>query len=169
MNFSPSPALAKNRKDLKDPEAIPLRYSKSRKEDRQCLLVVDNNSAVAEILNEALEEWGYHVLVARNGWEGLMVAERHQVDGMLVDMHMPIMDGRTMLNELRWLGHQMPVLMISNKSDERILRQLLMEGAQGFFLKPFHLPSLKQVCRQVFIKDKVEENPASYSYSAQSK
>ena len=121
-------------------------------EVRPSLLVVDDDPSVAGLLKQALQEWGYDVLVARNGWEGLAVASRHTVDGMLLDMRMPIMDGRTMLDELRWLGHQMPVLMMSGGSDERALRQLLQEGAEGFFLKPFHLNSLKNTIRQVLTK-----------------
>jgi DNA-binding response OmpR family regulator len=125
-------------------------------------LVVDDDPSVVGLLKHALQEWGYDVLVARNGWEGLAVASRHTVDGILLDMHMPIMDGRTMLDELRWLGHQVPVLMMSGASDERALRQLLQEGAQGFFVKPFHLNSLKHACRQVFQKDEVKvKAPAS--------
>ncbi len=104
--------------------------------DPQCLLIVGNESAVVGLLKEALQGWGYDVIVAGNGWEALVVAVSRSVDGMLVALHMPIMDGRTMLSELRWLGHQMPVLMMSGESDERILPQLLMEGAQGFFSKP---------------------------------
>lgn len=131
-------------------------------EVRPCLMVVDDDPSVAGLLKHALQEWGYDVLVARNGWEGLAVASRHTVDGMLLDMHMPIMDGRTMLDELRWLGHQMPVLMMSGGTDERALRQMLQEGAQGFFVKPFHLNSLKQTCRKIFQKDEVEAQSSSH-------
>ncbi|HBP86175.1 MAG TPA: hypothetical protein DD706_00595, partial [Nitrospiraceae bacterium] len=86
----------------------------------------------------------------------------HTVDGILLDLHMPIMDGRTMLDELRWLGHQVPVLMMSGDADERVLRQLLQEGAQGFFVKPFHLDSLKQTCRKIIHKTQVEAQSSSH-------
>lgn len=123
---------------------------RNTKGNRQCLMIVGNDSADARMLNGALGEWGYDVVVARNGWEALVLAGRCPVDGMLVDMDMPILDGRTMLRELRWLGYQIPVLMMSKDSDEQVHRQLLMEGAQGIFLKPFHLQSLQHTCRQVF-------------------
>jgi CheY-like chemotaxis protein/CBS domain-containing protein len=132
------------------------------KDIRPCLLVVDDDASVAGLLSEALGEWGYEVLVARNGREGLDVVGRHPVDGILLDMHMPIMGGRTMLDELRWLGHQMPVLMMSGGLDERALRQLLQEGAQGFFLKPFHLNSLKKAIRQVLHKHEEEARVSSH-------
>ncbi|MFZ1747525.1 MAG: response regulator [Nitrospirales bacterium] len=128
---------------------------------RPCLLVVDDDPSVVRLLSQALEEWGYKVFVASNGWEGLAVASRQTVDGILLDMDMPVMDGRTMLDELRWLGHQMPVLMMSGASDERALRQLLQEGAQGFFVKPFHLKSLKEACRRILQQN---EAPSSFRY-----
>ena len=130
-------------------------------EGRPCLLVVDDDPSVGRLLSQTLKEWGYKVFVARNGWEGLAVASRQTVDGILLDMDMPIMDGRTMLDELRWLGHQMPVMMMSGASDERALRQLLQEGAQGFFVKPFHLKSLKEACRRILQKN---EAPTSFRY-----
>jgi DNA-binding response OmpR family regulator len=114
------------------------------------------------MLVEALQEWEFDALVASNGREALDVVGRRRIDGMLVDIHMPIMDGRTMLDELRWLGHQMPVLMMSGGSDERALRQLLQEGAQGFFLKPFHLNSLKNTIRQVLKKQEDEARVSSH-------
>jgi CheY-like chemotaxis protein len=139
------------------------------KKHRSCLLVVDDDPSMSGLLNKALQEWGYDVLIAKNGREGLDLVERRPVDGILLDMHMPVMDGRTMLDELRWLGHHMPVLMMSGGSDERSLRQLLQEGAQGFFLKPFNLSSLQQVCRQVFsahAEEKITETASSHSQVA---
>jgi CheY-like chemotaxis protein len=119
---------------------------------RPCILVVEDDPSVAGVLDAILEEWGYCVLIAHNGQEGLDKVRNHTVDGILLDMHMPIMDGRTMLDELRWLGYKMPVLAMSGGLDLPGLRQLLNEGAQGFFLKPFNLLSLKQSCQQVFNK-----------------
>ncbi|MEO6202599.1 MAG: response regulator [Nitrospirales bacterium] len=130
--------------------------------DPQCLLIVGNNSKVVGLLKEALQEWGYDVVTAGNGWEALIVLGRHSVSGILVDMDMPIMDGRTMLNELRWLGYQIPVLFMSEKSDERTRHQVLMEGGQGFLSKPPHLPSLQQTCSQIFRKYGVEKADGFY-------
>ena len=132
------------------------------KEVRPCLLVVDNDPSEAGLLSQALQKWGYDVIIARNGWEGLTMASSRPVDGILLDMDMPIMDGPTMLDELRWLGYQIPVLMMSGGSNERVLRQLLQEGAQGFFLKPFHPTTLKQVCRQVFTKELAKEQASPH-------
>ncbi len=116
-----------------------------------CILVVEDDRAVAEMLEAAFRTWGYEVLVAKNGQEGLDVVATQSVDGILLDMHMPIMDGRTMLDELRWMGYQLPVWMMSGGTDRQALLQLLHEGAQGFFIKPFQLQSLQQSCARIFL------------------
>lgn len=160
MNYS-SPATA----NAMDEETASQRLGQSQRDiraNRQCLLVVDDDPSVVGLLSQSLREWGYDVIVAGNGWEALVIAGGRSVDGILVALHMPIMDGGTMLSELRGLGHQMPVLIMSGASDQPILRQLLMKGAQGFFLKPPHLQSLQETCRQVFAKYAVEEYAASY-------
>jgi CheY-like chemotaxis protein len=133
---------------------------------RPCILVVEDDPTVAGLLENVLGDWGYHVHVARNGQEGLDVVANHAVEGILLDMHMPVMDGRTMLDELRWLGYQMPVLAMSGGLDIPALRQLLNEGAQGFLLKPFNLQSLKQSCRQIFEKERTSHRSLHHLHLA---
>ena len=121
------------------------------KDTTPCILVVEDDRAVAEMLEAAFIQWGYEVLVARNGQEGLDVVATQSVNGILLDIHMPIMYGRTMLDELRWMGYQLPVWVMSGGTDRQALRQLLNEGAQGFFIKPFQLQSLQQSCAKIFL------------------
>jgi CheY-like chemotaxis protein len=102
------------------------------------------------MLFDILGTWGYEVFLATNGQEGLDVLSKQVVDGILLDIHMPVMSGQTMLDELRWLGYQTPVVVMSDGLDVSTLRQLVQEGAQGFTVKPFSLPSLRKVCARVF-------------------
>ncbi len=118
-----------------------------------CILVVEDDPSVADMLETAFRTWGYGVWIARNGQEGLEVVTTQSVDGILLDMHMPIMDGRTMLDELRWMGYQVPVWVMSDGMDRQALQQFLQEGAQGFFVKPFQLQSLQQTCAQIFLSN----------------
>lgn len=117
---------------------------------RPSILVVDDDPSVAGMLHDALTTWGYDVVLASNGREGLHVLAKQVVDGILLDAHMPVMDGPTMLDELRWLGFHIPVVVMSGGLDVSALRQLVKEGAQSFAIKPFSLPSLKKLCATVF-------------------
>jgi CheY-like chemotaxis protein len=114
------------------------------------ILVVDDDAAVAGMLRDALTSWGYDVVLASNGREGLHALGKQHLDGILLDINMPVMGGETMLDELRWLGYQTPVVVISG-GDVPTLRRLVKEGAQAFAIKPFLLPSLKKLCERVFI------------------
>ncbi len=123
----------------------------STRDTPPCILVLEGAGPVADMLEAAFRTWGYEVLVARNGQEGIDIVATQSVDGILLDLHMPISDGRTMLDELRWAGYHMPVWVMSGWSDEQALRPLLEEGVEGFFIKPFSLQLLQQSFAQIFL------------------
>ncbi|MDH5563646.1 MAG: response regulator [Nitrospirota bacterium] len=126
--------------------------------------MVDDDSSVAEMLKTALNVWGYNVILASNGREGLHVLDRQIVDGILLDVDMPVMDGPTMLDEVRWLGCQMPVVVMSGGFDERALRKLVKKGAQGFAFKPFPLRSLQELCATFFERDRLGVGSDDHAY-----
>ena len=130
------------------------------------ILVVDDDPSVLGVLHEALDLWGFDVLLAKNGREGLNVLANQKVDGILLDMDMPVMDGLTMLDELRWLGYPIPVVIMSGGVKGPALRQLVKEGAQGFMSKPFSLSFLRDVCATIFENQGVDRHSADHSHVA---
>ena len=130
------------------------------------ILVVDDDPSVLEMLHDALDLWGFDVFLANNGREGLNVLARQKVDGILLDMDMPVMDGQTMLDELRWLGYPIPVVIMSGSVKGPALRQLVKEGAQGFMSKPFSLSFLRDVCATIFENQGVDGRSADHSHVA---
>lgn len=119
---------------------------------RPTILVVEDDPFVRGMLRTALDVWGYDVRLAHNGREGLHVLATQIVEGILLDIHMPVMNGLTMLDEIRWLGYQIPVVVMSDGMDGPALRQLVLEGAQGFATKPFSLSALRKLFVTVFEK-----------------
>jgi CheY-like chemotaxis protein len=130
------------------------------------ILVVDDDPSVLEMLHDALDLWGFDVFLAKNGREGLHVLATQKVDGILLDMDMPVMDGLTMLDELRWLGYPTPVVIMSGGVKGPALRQLVKEGAQGFMSKPFSLSFLRDVCATIFENQGVDGRFADRSHVA---
>ena len=128
------------------------------------ILVVDDEGSIRLLLEEVLKVWGFDVVTAPDGREGLNVLEHTPVDGILLDLDMPVMDGHTMLDEIRWRGYHMPVIVMSGGPDEQGLRNLLYEGAQEFLLKPFDFPHLEYTCKRTFSKVscQVSENFTSF-------
>ena len=130
------------------------------------ILVVDDDPSVLEMLHDALDLWGFDVFLAKNGREGLQVLANQKVDGILLDMDMPVMDGLTMLDELRWLGYPTPVVIMSGGVKVLNQKQVKNEGAQGFMSKPFSLAFLRSVCDTLFKNEGVDARSADHSHVA---
>ena len=79
------------------------------------VLIVEDEYALAEIVGELLADEGYRVVLARNGIEGLERVRQHAPDIILLDVMMPLMNGREMLRRLRELpaGRDIPVVLMS--------------------------------------------------------
>ena len=84
------------------------------------LLIVEDEMMLVESLKLRLQRDGYTVFTAREGKTGLEIALREKPDLILLDLVMPIMDGLSMLEELRkdlW-GKTAKVIMLTNLQDE---------------------------------------------------
>ena len=69
----------------------------SRKDTQRRVLVVDDHAELRSVLRRVLERSGYHVEVAENGAAGLDRVRRARVDVIILDIDMPIMNGRAFL------------------------------------------------------------------------
>ncbi len=72
---------------------------------------------------------------ARNGEEALQYLQAHPVDIVMTDLKMPVMDGITLIKELRRRQLPVPVIVLSNYSDFELVREALTEGASDYVLK----------------------------------
>lgn len=86
------------------------------------VLVVDDDPDTVETMRDILEEEGHTVLSARNGLEGLEVALRVVPDLVLLDLDMPVMDGRAFLDAVRRTPELagVTVVVLSGAADDRL-------------------------------------------------
>lgn len=125
------------------------------------ILVVDDEADSASFIAEAIKEWGFEVVTTPNGREGLYVLHTTPIDGILLDLEMPIMNGWTMLDELRWQGNAVPVIVMSKEVNYAKLQNFLIEGAQDYLVKPFnHLLLMQKTFRHFPWRTSVGERPA---------
>ena len=106
-------------------------------EDRQKVLIVDDQRAVREELAFALGFEGYEVAEAQDGREALERVAAGGIDLILLDIKMPRMDGLEVLARLREGGHTLPVVMISGHGDIETAVLAIKGGAQDYLPKPF--------------------------------
>lgn len=101
-----------------------------------CVLVVDDEADMREMLGMYLQKENYQVLHAENGEEALDRLYDHAVDLIILDLMMPVMDGFTACKKIRE-KYMMPILMLTAKSDEWDKVKGLKLGADDYVMKPF--------------------------------
>ncbi len=101
------------------------------------ILLVDDEEAITGSLEPLFERAGYRVVTAANGQQALQRLESEKVDALILDVLMPLLDGRAVLRQLRQAGNWTPVILLTQvgESTERALA--LEEGADDYLNKPF--------------------------------
>ncbi len=118
--------------------------SKHKSLEGLSILIVEDNPVSLNLLCKIVSGWHCRVTSATDGDEAVKAAENNSFDCILMDYHMPRMNGATATRKIRELGLVMPVLVISAASDERDIDDCMGAGATTFIAKPIATPMLKQ-------------------------
>ena len=113
------------------------------------ILVVDDDINTRKYIRAVLENENYIVYTAANGEEALQLMDKEYIDLVVLDIMMPKMDGITLLKTIRSKGNQIPVLMLTARSDveDRVLG--LDSGANDYLPKPFDTRELLARIRSI--------------------
>lgn len=104
------------------------------------ILIVDDSELVLVMARDALEEAGYEVFTASNGIEAnSYIFSVHKPDLIILDVMLPMLDGNKKAKLLREkeFSREIPILLLSSKSEEELRRLTVEAGADGFIRKPF--------------------------------
>ncbi|HUG28850.1 MAG TPA: PAS domain S-box protein [Gemmatimonadales bacterium] len=117
----------------------------------ELILVVDDEAAVRQITRQALERFGYRVVVASDGTEAVTryAEQREEISLVLSDMMMPGMDGLATVRLLREMNPDLRVILASGVTGNADLAWALEEGLRHFLPKPFTIELLLTTVRQV--------------------
>src|SRR5258706_4054140 len=102
------------------------------------ILIVDDSSLIRSQLRAALEAKGVRVVEAENGSEGLWRARENLVDLIIADIHMPVMDGIRMVEELRKIPEYTttPIFILTSDAALSRAEEGKKAGANAWILKP---------------------------------
>jgi len=110
------------------------------------VLLVDDDHLILESLRVALSERGYEVLLAHDGNEGLVRAERDAPDLIVLDMMMPRRSGFMVLNRLRYRPNRSPrIIMVTANEDPRHQAFAESQGVDAYVHKPFDICEFLQL------------------------
>ena len=120
------------------------------KKDNKHILVVDDDYEIAESIRYALNAAGFQVSLARDGNEGVAVAETKRPDLMILDMMMPKRSGLLVLERLRQFNDDpVPVIMITGNEGNRHREYAELLGVSDYLHKPFTMDRLLESVRNL--------------------
>lgn len=115
------------------------------------ILSVDDSASVRQMVKLTLTGAGYQVVQANDGAEGLAKARDLKVDMVMTDLNMPVMNGLSLIRELRKLPAYkgVPILFLTTESDAQLKAEAKAAGATGWITKPFQQEQLIAVVKKV--------------------
>ncbi|MDQ2842306.1 MAG: response regulator transcription factor [Acidobacteriota bacterium] len=103
------------------------------------ILTVEDEPAMAELLQSALSEEGHFVTLATDGQQALNLARGARFDLIVLDLMLPVKDGFTVARQLRQARVQTPLLVLTARDSSADIVRALDEGADDYLTKPFSL------------------------------
>ena len=122
------------------------------------ILIVEDEKALSRVLVKIFEKNYYSVDAVYNGQEALDYIATGNYDIVLMDVMMPVLDGITALKKIRADGNQIPVLLLTAKSeaDDKVMG--LDSGANYYITKPFDTKELLAAVRAITRKEEQTDN-----------
>jgi CheY-like chemotaxis protein len=117
--------------------------------NRELILLVDDETEIAELASAMLTDEGYRVILARDGFEALKVYQQigTQIALVILDFFLPVMDGDAVFDELRALNPEVAVVLSSGFAEQSKLGAMLAQGLKGFIPKPYTSEKLLEQVR----------------------
>ena len=102
---------------------------------KKAVLIVEDEPPLAHALNMKLKREGFETHTATNGTDALEMMKRYHYNIVLLDLIMPIMNGFSVLSELKQRGSTTPVIVLSNLGQEEDCQKAKSLGAIDYFVK----------------------------------
>ena len=111
------------------------------------LLIAEDDRALGLFLSRGLEADGHRVRLAYDGAAAVEAFRQELPDLTILDLNMPIKDGEQVLEEVRAMDSDLPVLVLTARQEVDTRVRCLDRGADDLMIKPFSLHELRARCR----------------------
>jgi signal transduction histidine kinase/CheY-like chemotaxis protein len=121
------------------------------------ILLVEDNELNILVAKSLLERWGGTVDIARNGQEAVDMLDIHRHKMVLMDMHMPVMDGYTATRRMREMEITLPIVALTASLPQEVEEEAKRLGMNDIIVKPFVPDELyRKVLHYAFISKETE-------------
>ena len=111
------------------------------------LLIAEDDKALGLFLSRGLEADGHRVRLAHDGGAAVEAFHEEMPDLTILDLNLPVKDGEQVLEEIRRLSAELPVLILTARQEMDTRVRCLDRGADDMMIKPFSLHELRARCR----------------------
>ena len=111
------------------------------------LLIAEDDRALGTFLSRGLEADGHRVRVTADGASAVNAFREDRPDLTILDLNLPVKDGEQVLQEVRMLDADLPILVLTARQEVETRVRCLDHGADDFMTKPFSLHELRARCR----------------------
>jgi DNA-binding response OmpR family regulator len=111
------------------------------------ILIIEDDRILLEAMKFTLQNKGYYVETAQDGWDALIFLERNKVNLIISDIMMPNISGLSLLSILNEFNFdKIPVIVISELKKANTIKSVMALGAYDFIVKPI---DFEQLCRKI--------------------
>ena len=117
------------------------------------VLVVDDRLADREIFKDILESKGYRVTTVKDGYEAIESVKKGNFDIIFIDVKMPGIDGVRTFEEIHKIRPDVPVIMVTGYSVEKLVKDAVDKGAYACVYKPLDMDKILKIIGEVKSKE----------------
>ncbi len=119
----------------------------------QTILIVDDEPKNRKLARDLLEVFGYVIIEAENGKQGVEMTKTHKPDLILMDIMMPVMDGieATRILKTDSTTQTIPILAVSSMAMKGDQERIIGYGCDGYLAKPYNIHELKEMLAELLL------------------
>lgn len=120
------------------------------------ILIVDDELAMRNLLENILIQEGYNIGLAENGDDALKMIKNNKYDLVLSDIKMPGMNGFELLKIIKSEHPEIGVIMMTGFGDAFTVKDALLQGADEYITKPFKAHEITLVLERTYMRRRIE-------------
>ena len=118
---------------------------------KETILVVEDEEVVRNLAERILRQYGYNVMTASDGVEGIEIFKKYETDISLIllDLTMPKMSGEMVFEKIQEIKQENVNVIISSGHSEDEVRKGILSEAKGYLTKPYTVSELTETVRRI--------------------